>query len=187
MKPRTRPHMRTQELLTRLFDEALASPSGQLFYPCSQSKARYLRINAQSIADKFMRESVLMFTSDDPLYGLGIYYNLRFTATEKGLLIHQTDTPPVNPQSILLRAAFLGGVTMQFTSEKQAIEFRTKLVSKQSRMVETEDYPEIIEGIKLLVISQEGSVVKAIPAHLTIPIVDEAEIKKLLEGVDMKK
>ncbi len=181
-----KPHTKTLNLLYELFDTAQAGAAPHFLYECTPTYALYLRRQAQGLADRYMRESVLMFEPSDPLYGIGIYYNLRFTIVPAGLLISRVDKPATNPQHLLIRAAFLGPLEIECESTSKAVELTRKLSSIRAKMAISDNLPEILEGIRLLEVTSidEKVYIRTVMKGLTVRSISQEELNSLLEDID---
>jgi len=91
--------------LIELFDAVLDSETGVILYKCTRGQARYLTRWAGFLRDSSAVASVELYDETHPLFGLGSYWNLSWTATDNGLLVRRVETPTLSASQVLVRAA----------------------------------------------------------------------------------
>lgn len=84
-----------QQELYPLLDAALELPYGKaIVYETSPSRASWLYKTAMGERYRNAIESIAAYTSDDPLYGRGVYYHIVVDICSKGLVIANVENPP---------------------------------------------------------------------------------------------
>lgn len=166
-----RPHIMTQDLIYELFEKAQGGEESNLLLPCTVERAKYLSIQAQSLINKYTRESVLMFEPDHPLYGLGIYHDLSIKIVAQGLLITRHDQPQNTPDQLIMQAAFKNPLQIKCGTEADAVALATKLRNVRHRILygTLEEIKGAIHGIQIEQSKNVVNIVRVISAPVTIP------------------
>lgn len=140
-----------------LFEGVLDSASGAILYQVVPSRVIYLSKWARYIKDQAAYESTEAFPPHHPKYGIGIYSDIHFVASEKGLYIYKKDAIELTNSQILLNAAFRNKeVVVTFKSVEQARKFENLLNTKRQKIVKrwpNEAFSSII------IVSEENRVI----------------------------
>lgn len=163
-----RPHILTQDLIYELFEKAQSGEEPNLLLPCTIERAKYLSIQAQSLINKYTRESVLMFEPEHPLYCLGIYHDLSIKIVDRGLLVTRHSHPQNTPEQLVMRAAFKGPLQIKCGTEADAIALATKLRNVRHKILygTLEEIKASIQGIQV----EQAKDVVNITRVISIPI-----------------
>ena len=135
-----------------LFEGVLDSASGAILYQVAPSRVTYLSKWARYIKDQAAYESTEAFPPDHPKYGIGIYSDIHFAPSKKGLYVYKKDAIELTNSQILLNAAFRNKeVVVTFKSVEQARKFENLLNTKRQKILKR--WPD--EAFNRIIIASE--------------------------------
>jgi len=125
-----------EHTLIELFDAVLDSETGVILYKCTRGQANYLIKWAGFLRDSSAVASVELYEETHPLFGLGSYWNLAWTATDNGLLVRRVETPVLSAAQVLVRAATTQRSTqIEMGSPKEAQRFVNAMNASRAALI----------------------------------------------------
>ncbi len=143
-----------------IIDAALQLPYGKaIAYQCPKTRANYLYRIIQGERYRNAIESTATYTSDDYLYGRGLYYHLVPEVRSKGLILANVENPP-------------GTITwdiIKCVATKKPVEITVPLNTAQSRLNQLKaKFPNELGSIYI----SNGQLCYSIPSPEELIVVD---------------
>jgi hypothetical protein len=130
-----------EDQLIALF--AKANKRGAARLTCEASRAAYLARWGGWLKTRAALESTVMYDSDHPIYGKGIYWNIKLTPGEEGLEVSLSDEISTSYRSLIMEAAFRSSnLTIKMDSEKAARTVVSRLRAEQGRLLQKQNVYE---------------------------------------------
>lgn len=145
-----------------ILDAALTLKHKQaILHKCPTPRSRYLSriLNGERYRNAIL--SISTYSSDNPLYGKGLYYNLVIEPCSKGLLVANVENPPNNITMEIIKCA----------ATKKPVPLSFPIIRVQSRLNKLKErHPTELGSIYIDAISQ--SLKYAVPLKEEMLIVD---------------
>jgi hypothetical protein len=173
------------------FDRVLESETGAIIYAVPPQRAEYLCRQARFIKDEAALESTQLYSPDNPYYGRGMYWSIRFRQVKNpsGVLFTLTSEVELTDSQRLINAAFLGIESrIPHSSLSEAKSHIAQFTSKRAKMLRRAEaagteYPELQT---LAILLEETDLVIRAPDSVAgaIEEISQAEATRLLEESD---
>lgn len=138
----------TEMEIQNLIEHCLNSKTGVVFYPCSSSRADYLRRMVVALRNESALQSTQIESlKDSPIFGFGSYWNIKAMSSEEGLYLRRLEKPEITPLQILILVAFAGkSYALECANETEAVQqcnYLRSLYTKQKQKYSNITWPPL--------------------------------------------